>query len=87
MAQTRRIRTSCKVCVRRRPAAILEQLQLLADHPALVEQLHGHRPLDGLRHLPRDSRRPNRIAQSGRSVFDYSSPSRDEDENCGMGLL
>lgn len=71
----------------KQPAAILEHLRYLADHPGEVERMHGRRPLDGLRNVPRDTRRRTDGASRDRFVADYSSPSRDQESNYGSGLL
>ena len=79
-------------CNRKRPrspeeiARIQAQLQWLADHPGVLERLHGHRELDGLRHLPQDSRRRTDPTSAGRFMADYGSPSRDQWVNCGSLL-
>ena len=74
---------------RRSPAEvnrILAQLQELADHPGRVERMHGHRELDGLRHLPQDSRRRTDPKSARRYMADYSSPQRDQETNWGILL-
>ena len=65
---------------------IQAQLQWLADHPGVVERMHGHRELDGLRHLPSDSRRPTDPTAAGRFMADYGSPRRDQRVNWGILL-
>ena len=65
---------------------IQQRLQWLADHPGAVERMHGHRELDGLRHLPRDSRRPTDPTSGQRFMADYSSPRRDQRVNWGVLL-
>ena len=65
---------------------IQAQLQWLADHPGVVERRHGHRELDGLRHLPQDSRRPTDVQSESRYMADYSSPRRDQRVNWGILL-
>jgi hypothetical protein len=80
---------ACKGKRRRSPEEIAEiqvQLQWLADHPGVVERLHGHHELDGLRHLPQDSRRPTDPTAAGRFMADYGSPSRDQRVNWGILL-
>lgn len=65
---------------------IQARLQWLADHPGVVERMHGHRELDGLRHLPHDSRRPTDPRAVRRYMADYSSPRRDQELNWGALL-
>jgi hypothetical protein len=68
-------------------AATLAGLQDLADHPGRIERMHGRRELDGLRELPRDSRRPTDPASSERFAADYSSAAVDQAVNYGSGVL
>ena len=67
-------------------ARIQAHVQWLADHPGMVERMHGHRELDGLRHLPSDSRRPTDAQGKRRYMADYSSPQRDQRVNWGILL-
>ena len=79
-----------KVTISRSPeqvAAILEQLQYIADHPGLLQKMKGRRPLDGLRDQPRDTRRRTDGSPKRRYIADYTSPRRDQDSNYGSGLL
>jgi hypothetical protein len=68
-------------------AAVLERLRYLADHPGLVQRIRRRRPLDGLKDLPRDSRRRTDGSPKYRYIADYNSPKSDQDSNYGSGLL
>jgi len=71
------------------PAEITDmqaRLQWLADHPGVVERMHGHRELDGLEHMPQDSRRCTDPRSARRYMADYSSPRRDQAVNWGSLL-
>jgi len=68
-------------------AFIQAQLQLLADNPGLIQRMTGHRELDGLKTLPRDSRRPTDARSLKRYVADNSSHRRDQSDNYAAGLL
>jgi hypothetical protein len=81
MATTRQPRCAADI------AAVLASLQDLADHPGRIERMHGRRELDGLRELPRDSRRPTEPESSERFAADYSSTALDQAVNYGSGLL
>ena len=65
---------------------IQARLQWLADHPGIIERMHGHHELDGLRHLPQDSRRRTDARSARRFMADYSSPWRDQEVNWGRLL-
>jgi hypothetical protein len=69
------------------PAALMEHLRWLADHPGEVEKLFGRRPSDALKKLPKDSRRQSDGNSRERFIADYSSYARDQDANYGSGLL
>lgn len=81
MTDTRRPRTPQEL------ALIQAQLQLLADNPGLLHRKLGHRALDGLTSLPRDSRRPTDSRSVNRYVADYRSYRRDQSHNYAAGLL
>jgi hypothetical protein len=49
--------------------------------------MHGRRELDGLRELPRDSRRSTEPESSACFAADYSSTALDQAVNYGSGLL
>jgi len=81
MSNTRRPRTPQEI------ALIQAQLQLLADNPGLIQRMKGHRELDGLKGLPRDSRRPTDARSLKRFVADNSPNRLDQSENYAAGLL
>jgi hypothetical protein len=81
MPLARRARTPQEV------ALIQEQLQLLADNPGLIHRTKGHRELDGLKSLPRDSRRPTDARSVHRYVSDNRTYRRDQSDNYAAGLL
>jgi hypothetical protein len=68
-------------------ALIQAQLQLLADNPGLIHRMAGHRELDGLKSLARDSRRPTDARSINRYVADNRSYRRDQSDNYAAGLL
>ena len=81
MSTTRRPRTPQEI------ALIQAQLQFLADNPGLIHRTKGHRELDGLKSLPRDSRRPTDARSVNRYVADNCSYRRDQSDNYAAGLL
>ena len=81
MSNNRRPRTPQDV------ALIQAQLQLLADNPGLIHRSAGRRELDGLKSLPRDSRRPTDARSVHRYVSDNRSYRRDQSDNYAAGLL
>ena len=81
MSNSRRPRTP------QEDALIQAQLQLLADNPGLIQRMRGHRELDGLTSLPRDSRRPTDARSVNRYVADNGSYQRDQSDNYAAGLL
>lgn len=68
-------------------ALIQSQLQMLADNPQLIARMRGHRELDGLATLPRDSRRPTDPRSHRRYVADNGTYGSDQAVNCAAGLL
>jgi len=81
MSNARRPRTP------RHVASIQAQLQLFADNPGLIHRMAGHRELDELKSLPRDSRRPTDARSNARYVADNRSYRRDQSDNYAAGLL
>ena len=81
MSNNRRPRTPQEV------AFIQARLQHLADNPGLIHRMTGHRELDGLKSLPRDSRRPTDARSVNRYVADNRSYRRDQSDNYAAGLL
>lgn len=58
-----------------------------ADNPGLILRKAGHRALDELKSLPRDSRRPTDARSVHRYVADNRSYRRDQSHNYAAGLL
>lgn len=81
MATARPSRTAQEV------ALIQAQLQFLADNPGRVQRLRGTNELAGLRHQPRDSRRPTDPRSPKRYVADNGTYWQDQSANYAAGLL
>jgi len=81
MSIARQSRTSQQV------ALIQAQLQLLADNPALIQRMRGHRELDGLKKQTHDSRRPTDPRSTKRYVADNGTYWQDQSANYASGLL